>query len=578
MEVMSSPSRLPPDSPSRQLLRELSQLAISAQETFYEQLDRENEQKASLHKKALAAATAKHEKVRQSVELERQRLDAQLQAERERREAEARRELEEQRREKAERDIEEKRREAERAKAIEAEQSKRDAIEKSRKEAADAAQARQREQAEAARKAQDEKIARQQQETDQAKARAQAALKPSSHQTQTTIPAKSQPAQLATPKPTSVLQSTTPKDTPPFNKNVHLANSTTPTATPPQAKWDPTNDPQVEAEHAQYLTIHKRLKEMRAFMTSQAKTDKDLKQTMGDMRRAIQKSVGQLVEPTKENKGINRKPLATILNNLKAALTLPGPFIPIAPFLASPPTLQNNTADPNTSNGPALLLYLINIFCKAVIAQFIAEAGVKPQAADAVGIITSHIFAQDILKWQGVPLIDILLAKYHLVCPLLFGIRPTTTTMEGSKACLGWWREEGSYLKTEAEAGPFVSQQQHFQRLTGLSAGFAAIGLRNYSKATTMRNPFPDDRYWACMARIANTPPDRLTESHFVVVKGLVECFAGKFVGFYGGAAVAALRLVLVELPKRAPGEGGVAGRSLKGLVDVLRKEVGLVL
>ncbi|MDI1490525.1 MAG: hypothetical protein OHK93_001729 [Ramalina farinacea] len=554
---MSSPSRLPPDSPSRQLLRELGQLAISAQETFYQQLDRENEQKASLHKKALAAATAKHEKVRQSVELERQRLDAQVQAERERREAEVRRELEKQRREKAEREIEEKRREAERAKAFEAEQSKRDAIEKSRKEAADAAQARQREQAEAARKAQDEKTARQQQETDQAKARAQAAAKASSQQTQTTTPPKSQPTQLATPKPTSILQSTTPKDTPPVNKNVHFADSTIPTATPPQAQSSPTSDPQVEAEHAKYLTIHRRLKEMRAFMVSEAKTNKDLKQTMGDMRRSIQKSVGQLVEPTKDNKGINRQPHSTILTTLKNALTLPSPTIAIAPFFANPPPLQNNTADPN---GPALLIYLLNIFCKAVIAQFIAEAGVKPQAADPVGIITSHIFAQDVLKWQGVPLIDILLAKYHLVCPLLFGIRPPSSTTDAQKPALGWWREEGSYLHPPTHSGPFIPPQQHYQRLTGLSAGFAALSLRNYSKAPKMINPFPDNHYWTCLARIANTPPDQLTESHFVVIKGLVECFAGKFVGFYGGAAVCALRVVVVDLPGRAKGEGGGRG------------------
>ena len=83
---MTSPYKLAKDSPSRQLLWELGQLAISTQEGFYAHLDRESHEREALHQKALAAATAKHENVRRTAEQYQERLDEQIQAERKRRE------------------------------------------------------------------------------------------------------------------------------------------------------------------------------------------------------------------------------------------------------------------------------------------------------------------------------------------------------------------------------------------------------------------------------------------------------------------------------------------------------------
>lgn len=245
---------------------------------------------------------------------------------------------------------------------------------------------------------------------------------------------------------------------------------------------------------------------------------------------------------------------------LKKAATVTEPGIDVALYLATPPF---QAADTQFS---ALLIYLLNIFAKAIISQFIDEAGVKPQMADSVGTAASHIFAVDNFRWKNVSLIDILLAKYHVVCPVLFGIYGDERTTQG-KQRLGWSRED--------EVGRFIPEQRHFERMTGLGAGFAAISLRNYEKANA-RNPYPDYHYWQALARITNLRPSQITQTHFVVLKGMIQNSEERFLLFFGDAAVAALRLALIELPKRSP--PSVAAKALGGLVDVLKREQKLTL
>jgi nucleoporin GLE1 len=81
-----------------------------------------------------------------------------------------------------------------------------------------------------------------------------------------------------------------------------------PTAGPLLASEQPAN--RVVAQYIlpgtqQYLEIHSRLKKLRTFMTDQAKQNPELKKRMGEMRREIRKSVGQLTE----GRGANRQPV-----------------------------------------------------------------------------------------------------------------------------------------------------------------------------------------------------------------------------------------------------------------------------
>ena len=154
----------------------------------------------------------------------------------------------------------------------------------------------------------------------------------------------------------------------------------------------------------------------------------------------------------------------------------------------------------------------------------------------------------------------------HIVCPVLFGIYGPDQSDRG-KQRLGWGQEE--------KGGPFVPEQRHFERMTGLGAGYAGISLKNYEKAQA-ENPYPDHHYWQALARMTNIPPQEITQTHFVVLKGMIEHYEAKFLQFYGDAAVAALRHVLVELPRRSP--PSIAAKSLSGLVDVLRRDKKLSL
>ena len=276
MEIMTSPYKLAKDSPSRQLLWELGQLAISTQEGFYAHLDRESHERETLHQQALAAATAKHENVRRTAEQYRERLEEQIQAERRRREIEDQRELEKLRQEKVEREIEERRREVERAKKVEIEEKKIAEVRRLEEEAAARRKVeKERQDGEAAKRQEEErnKATRQKNEAAAAEARVKEAAVAARRARTESI----REAPLPAPAPAPAIQQSTPID-------------------------PPIQDTQIEAEHSRYLEIHRALKELRKFMMAQAKQNPQLKGAMGDMRREIRKSVGQL----RDGKGANR--------------------------------------------------------------------------------------------------------------------------------------------------------------------------------------------------------------------------------------------------------------------------------
>ena len=278
MEIMTSPYKLAKDSPSRQLLWELGQLAISTQERFYAHLDRESHERETLHQQALAAATAKHENVRRTAEQYRERLEEQMQAERRRREIEDQRELENLRQETVEREIDERRREVERAKKVEIEEKKVAEVRRLEEEAAVHKKLeRERRDAEAAKHREEErnKAARQKDEAAAAEARAKEAAFAAQEARADSIRKAPSPA----PAPASA---------PAIQRSAPITQ--------------PIQDTQIEAEHSRYLEIHRALKELRKFMMAEAKQNAQLKGAMGDMRREIRKSVGQL----RDGKGANR--------------------------------------------------------------------------------------------------------------------------------------------------------------------------------------------------------------------------------------------------------------------------------
>ena len=68
-----------------------------------------------------------------------------------------------------------------------------------------------------------------------------------------------------------------------------------------------------EAQHQRYLQIHQNLKRFRKEFWAECKKDTNLKSKVGDMRRAIKTSVGQLTD----TKGANRQPVRSSIRDSK---------------------------------------------------------------------------------------------------------------------------------------------------------------------------------------------------------------------------------------------------------------------
>ncbi|KAL2109305.1 hypothetical protein VUR80DRAFT_2734 [Thermomyces stellatus] len=335
-----------------------------------------------------------------------------------------------------------------------------------------------------------------------------------------------------------------------------------PAAAPAEpTKPTPAAEPTATPAADRYLKIHQELKTLRKNLEDMARSpDSPLKGKMGDMRREIRKSMGQLTG----GKGANNKPIAKIKDALRESLSgnIPSPLVNVATFVAEERQPQPDAVH-NGDQLPSLFIYLINIFAKSIVNQFINECGASPKSADPIGVVAAHVFSDKDFQWRGGSIIDILLAKLRRVCPVLFGVRGSDKTAQG-RAAVGWRKDGGSWMP----------EQMHFDRMAGLGAGFAAVALRDFSKANKP-NPYPPTNYWRAMAGMVNTPAEQVSDTQYIVLKAMIDGHEQRFLQFYGNAALAALRLALVEFPKKAP-QGSVAAGGLRVLGEVLRNEKGL--
>ncbi|KAI1470007.1 GLE1-domain-containing protein [Daldinia caldariorum] len=320
--------------------------------------------------------------------------------------------------------------------------------------------------------------------------------------------------------------------------------------------------PLVSTEIDRYVEIHRNLKKLRSSLLQQSKMSPTLKKRMGDMRRELRKNMGQLVG----EKGGNKKQIAAIQALLDESLngSVPSELVDPSDYITDKREPVGGALH-NEPHLPSLFLYLLNHFSKAVINQFINECGAQPKTADPIGVIVAMIFSKDVYLWRGKTLIDILMAKLRVVCPVLFGYRGSEKT-ENGRLRLGW-------KKTGAGWAP---EQQHSDRMKGLGAGYAAIALRNFSNSKNT-NPWPPSKYWASMAQIVNTPPAEISNTQCIVLRAMIESSEEKFIQFYGNAAIAALRKALVEFPEKAVDKTpGVSG--LQVLAQILKRDIGLEL
>lgn len=243
---------------------------------------------------------------------------------------------------------------------------------------------------------------------------------------------------------------------------------------------------------------------------------------------------------------------------LKAAQQFPEPSVDVSSYLIS----VAGTGSPIPISGP--FIYLLNIFAKAVVDQLTTE---RAKIAEPIMVTAVSIFANNVFQANGsICLIDMLLAKYHKACPVLWGIYGDEKTVKG-RARIGW--------KMDKETETWIDQQQHIERMVGLGAGYAALSLRDFSKSR-MQNPYPAVNYWKTMSYMVNIPASEIQPTHFTVLKALIDGYIPRFVGFYGQAALVVLRKALVEFPAQA--EKGPARDSVMIMPENIQKDMMLTL
>jgi nucleoporin GLE1 len=494
--------RDPYDSPSRQLALEFSLKLTLSDREFNERLDQAAAERAKHHERQLDRAAEEHQKVLRGAELEVQRIALEEEQARSRREEEQQQEIERLKRLKAQQEADAQQR------ALEARQREEEAARQA------AEHQRKLQETEARLKVQREQEAaaeRQKKEQEEADRRAKDAAEKA--RAQPAPPQARQPAPLSAP-----------------------LTAPTSTSAAPRAPAAPATTAHADQIHAKYLELHARMKEFRvAFANQHKQKGSPLKAPVGDTRRNIRLRLGQINTDRKDSVAAIKKLREDSFN---VALSTPGPTVDIRPYLISQdiPQLANEAE----AQYPAFLLYLWICFEKFVLKQFEKEAASSDgRTIQEIGLIAASLLADQRYMWKGIPLTDIVVAKLHRICPLLFGVRGTMSTMEG-RARLGWLPID--------KAEP--NEEQYGQRMRGLGAGYAALSLRSFNaKAPAI----PMSEYWRAVVSICNTPAEHLWPGHFAILYGLLRDYHKKFLTFYGAQARGVLRRATYDLPARAP-------------------------
>ncbi|KAL2068478.1 hypothetical protein VTL71DRAFT_16576 [Oculimacula yallundae] len=402
----------------------------------------------------------------------------------------------------------------------------------------------------------------------------------------TPTPPPPQPVAPRAPPPQFALQPPAQQPAPPAKPQSspfqQPQQSKSPAVQPPSQPNPPAPQSQDNARHIlpdadRLVAIHNNLKKLRAFILTQEtpisreqvrQRDGSMKvkqitvrSIAGEMRRALTRTMGQLTDVA----GSNSKQIVTIRELLEKSLTIDSAPMQPQHFMCDPPQGPVEGTQNNGDMMPSLFLYLLNIFTKAIVNQLSSEASTNPKIAEPIGIVAHTIISHPKFLWRGQSFIGIIMAKFRLSIPVVFGVRGSETTEQG-RARLGWRKGDNGWL----------SDQEHQDRMRGLGAGYAALCLRNYSKSARV-NPWPPSHYWNAMALLVSTPPAERSTTQVIVLTAMLDGYERKFLEFYGDMARSAMRAAIVDFPSSTP-EKTSAIQGLSVLGDKIKRDLGLSL
>ena len=259
-----------------------------------------------------------------------------------------------------------------------------------------------------------------------------------------------------------------------------------------------TNFEEIESLFLKYKGM---IQTIKSEIVEPVKKDATLKKTLAQHKRKINPKFGQLTNSTQQ--------LSAITNELTSLVD-------------------------QTKANPLAYKWILNFISKAIVSQAESEARVKPESALPLGKLAINLLA----KYPELK--ELLLARFIKKCPFIIGYSCNIDTEEG-RSRMGWKRQSNNKWEEDTS---------YDERMGGMVTLFAIITRLPLPPEyiQTQQHPFPISWSWRMLARIANTPKQLLTNTHFVALACWWEAAARELSYAYNKQAFKLLEAVSADL------------------------------
>ncbi|CCD25144.1 nucleoporin GLE1 NDAI_0E03270 [Naumovozyma dairenensis CBS 421] len=198
--------------------------------------------------------------------------------------------------------------------------------------------------------------------------------------------------------------------------------------------------------------------------------------------------------------------------------------------------------------------WILNFIAKAIVHQAETEVRVKPESAIPLGKLTLTLLV------RFPELKTLLVARFVKKCPYVIGFTCEIDTEKGREN-MGWKRN--SEQKWEDDTS-------YDERMAGMTTLFFVITRLPLSQdlITSFSHPLPIIYSWQFLARMANTPIDLLTNTHFVVIGAWWDAAAAQFLQAYSNQSTKLLQLIARDLTDAVASKKFVGAARLRILLE----------
>lgn len=207
-----------------------------------------------------------------------------------------------------------------------------------------------------------------------------------------------------------------------------------------------------------------------------------------------------------------------------------------------------------TKDNQLAFSWILNFIAKAMVHQAETEVRVKPESALPLGKLAVNLMV------QYPELKELLMARFVKKCPFVIGYTCSIDS-ESGRQNMGWKRKADDKWEEETF---------YDERMGGMVTLFAVITKVSLPMEliTTHSHPLPISNSWHMVARVANTPGNLLTNSHFVVMGFWWDAAASEFIQAYGNQGTKLLQLVGDDLTAAVADRKYVGAARLRILLE----------